>query len=190
MKHFKYIAPSGELVRLSPRFTNPSIGSSERAIICEVEGLAHAASLFFCGTYPVEAPYFFWGAGRVLPWNVEFLRRDPKGGMRGRAPSEKELDLVLGALQKMGCGERPTVLSTYHNGFLCSSEKLKFQGLAVEVMMALDEFLAGIQSGPPTIDLMLLLCEAYKCLSELTVQAESLLVKQGTHEEARSGRPD
>jgi hypothetical protein len=100
MKHFKYIAPSGELVRLSPRFSNPSIGSSERAIICEVEGLAYAATLFFRGIYPVEAPYFFWGAGRVLPWNAEFLRRDPKGEMRWRAPSESELDLVLGACRR------------------------------------------------------------------------------------------
>jgi hypothetical protein len=174
MDHFKHISPSGQLVRLSPRFTNPSIGSSEHEILGEVQGLADVATLFFRGIYPVEAPYFFWGAGRLLPWNVEFLRRDSKGDMGWRAPSESELDLVVGALRRMGCGERPTVLSTYDNWLLCSSDKLKFQGLAVELMMALDEFLAGIQSGPPTIELMLLLCEAYKCLSELTVRAEMI----------------
>lgn len=180
---FKHLDPEGKYKASSDaKFPLREPEGPEDSILYEVESLAEAARLFFVGVYPREAPYFSWGEGRILPWHDEYWP-----GWEGLTVGSSmepidirddiaEIALHLGSLT--AAAEEADYLLTYFSPSLVT-DKLKVQGLAVELLLALDRFLDLFLAGRH-LDGIAVICEAYKYVSEMTIQAEDLLAREAS----------
>lgn len=147
------------------------LDSFRDSIDVEIESLAEAAQLFFRGLYPVESPYLAWGEVKVLPWSDAYSRSEDEA-----APPisiSTELDRIAHELLQAASGPgRPSMLT-----YMCASlttTQLKTQGLAVELLLTLDDLINHLDRAQ-YLEAVLLMSESHKYVSEMTIQAERLL---------------
>lgn len=145
------------------------LDSFRDSIDVEIESLAEAALLFFRGAYPVESPYFAWGEVKTLPWAETYSASESDSPV-SIAP---DLESIAQKLLETASGAgRPSMLT-----YMCdslSTAQLKMQGLAVELLLTLDDLLNHLDR-TEYLEAILLMSESHKYVSEMTIQAERLL---------------
>lgn len=174
---FKFIHP-GEISPKPHALAALFHNRSELAIaVGSAENLAVSASAFFRGAYPIQAPWFWWGESIRLPWFEEYWKVSDDGKSMMLVPIQDEVEQIarsLTALAKKRGEEKPWDQMTYSSRSLCTSAKLKIQGLAVEAMLAAEGFLSCI-SKKEFIESMPWLVSANTNIFECCCQAQYLL---------------
>jgi hypothetical protein len=147
-----------------------------RDLVFDAVNLVSSAGAFFRGVFPVETPYFWWGEAVELPWHQNYRSISDDGLSRDFLPIVDEVADIARALS-IGFdlhGASPESARTYSCMQTDGSKKATIQGLAVETMHAVDQFLFGIAEAR-TIDAMPWLSVAYQNLIECTCQAQLIL---------------
>jgi hypothetical protein len=175
---FKHFNSEGELKDKPPRRDVDSQETPRQTIFFEIENLADAATTFFRGTYPREAPYFAWGEVRDLPWSAEYWFPTADARTVGPGPIGAEIEEIARQIleaQSASVDQHPCDqhLLTYLMPSL-ATPKLKMQGLAVELLLALDRFVELYHRGK-IVEGLALMFEAHKYISEMTIHAEDLI---------------
>lgn len=132
-------------------------------IVNDAADLADCALFMFRGLYPVESPWFFWGESRELPWMTHYWSSD--GEFMNALPIEQEIQSIQSELNLISSPLLSPAI-TYSSKYFDSSQ-LRIQGLLVEGLTAIDNFLNLVLSNRP-IDAMPWLTAAYKYQLEAT----------------------
>ncbi len=132
-----------EALKFSSQATQPNVAE----IFDDVANLAECALSIFRGIYPAESPFFVWGETMPLPWidsywTERFDRFIP-------ASIEAEVLIVLDELKAASPRTGPAVFpaNTYLSEYLSTDLRLKIQGLVVEALLSIDEFLELVING-------------------------------------------
>lgn len=166
-------------LEITPSFANLRPETKEKAgnakgalrLASDAESLACSAVAFYIGIYPAESPYFFWGAGIPLPW-----ARDTARNFRPKPFDELAFRRIVVELRRIGTCDSdgwPSNAVTYQSHVLGSTRKTTIQGLAVETILALDEYLEHLLRGKAVIAIPWL-SAAYANLIEAACQCWEL----------------
>lgn len=172
MSSFLYIDGGGRIVGAKGLHSGPQDEDDAAGLFFELESLADVGMLFFRGGYPIEAPYFGWGTWLELPWLGDFIAPDEKSI---RDATVEEISFVLSEVRSLSVDHEKPHQTTYESALLSANDKLTMQGLAVEMLECVDGLIARLQTRPFSYSDALLLADAYKYVSEMTIHAESIL---------------
>lgn len=112
--------------------------------------IANSALAFFCGIYPSQSPYFWYGDGIELPWLNQYQIGTTDGMRLAFLPNIFEINQIARELKNLGICDldgTPRTTVTFQSKTLCATEKLQVQGLAVETMLDVDEYLDHLLAG-------------------------------------------
>jgi hypothetical protein len=174
---FHHIDPSQTVSPLLPHMQMLSQGGEPLAnAIRDAGDLANAAMVLFCGIFPRESPYFFWGEGEYLPWHRDYAFSGG-GNDQQRAALLAEINAIVGELRRLAgpvASEEPSWPLTYQSKMLCESKQLIVQGLIVETLLCLDGLLERLAGNRP-IDALAWQANAYRNLIEALSHVLELL---------------
>lgn len=172
-KYLEFVGLEADLSDIRERFE----GQAVVELVWEAEHLAGSALGFFSGAYPIEAPYFWWGESRVLPWHADYWKGFKGGSLYPAIPSD-EVDAIASKILELSAARAKDSIKyeqmTYLSDDLCASQKLKIQGLAVEVCLCIDQFLELLLNGDG-LEAVSWLTAAYRNVIEATVQSQLAL---------------
>jgi hypothetical protein len=147
-------------------------------LVHDAVNLASSATQFFRGIFPVVTPHFFWDYGTPLPWLEDCPNSNSKEHPSSAIAMLRDATKVAERLESIADVDpdaEPQWGLTYFSDALTVSDQSEMQGLAVEVMLAVENFLASLQSGSVT-QAMRWLSVAYKDLIECSSHAHEILV--------------
>ncbi|HEX2541233.1 MAG TPA: hypothetical protein VHM00_09140 [Caldimonas sp.] len=169
---FRFIHPDSLNATVTERFIQ---GSPLWAAVWDALNLADAAAQFFRGYFPAESPYFSWRNGAWLPWAYLYHQQDDADRICP-LPIGCEVAQIATQLSEADGPWNPSEMYRQQSFQLGSfaSDELMVKGLAVETMLAVDEFIAclvakRVDSGIP------ILGAAYQNIIECTCIAHRLL---------------
>ena len=108
--------------------------------------LADSAAAFFRVLYPVESPYFWWGASLELPWHADYWRTDEDGTGHPKSIQE-ECYQIAEELSEIAITEGDDESLYPLTDLMAASSQSTVQALAVETMLAVDRFLTHVSGG-------------------------------------------
>lgn len=151
--------------------------------------LAESAELFFRGLYPIETATFPWGKALELPWHSQYWKLNKIDTGEELTPNNiegeiKKIVIELSYLQSHADSDEKYALKTYASRALTSTDQLIMQGLAVETMLGVDNFLSCLND-KKIIQSLPWLTFAHSMISECCCHAQSILGTKG--EIARAG---
>lgn len=168
---------------LDPDLHEQSFGAttSESSIheaLFNASSLADSARMLFTGLYPVETPHSPWDKTRHLPWSDQYYSLDASDRIYFPRPICSEVSRLAGLLGPAGvhadnAGDSNGFGMTYAIEAF-AGDMLTMQGLAVEVMIAVDDTVWHLSESRP-VDAMTAISFAYQNIIECTVKAEMIL---------------